>query len=187
MFNKFFFHSALYLCVAFFICGASLHDNSEGEFESITIGKQTWMTKNWKASMPKSWFYDNDSVKNSDYGRLYFWSNAMETAPKGWHLPSLDEWKELINYCGGDSLGQQSLQLQGSSAFHLMFGGHKSANITTNDLFDLKEQFGYYWTSTSKGDQTAYAIEFRKGVSYIVENHYRKANGFSVRFIKNNP
>ena len=72
------------------------------DFPSIRIGEQVWMTKNWDYKTPKSWYFENDSVNNLKYGRLYFYSNAMAAAPPGWHLPSLDEWQELINHFGGD-------------------------------------------------------------------------------------
>ncbi len=153
------------------------------DFASVQIGNQIWMTKNWDSPFQKSWWYENDSIINMKYGRLYFYSSAIASAPPGWHLPSLEEWQQLINHFGGDSFAASKM-LDGSSGLNLTLSGHKSANITTNDLFDLKEQFGYYWTSTVKGEQTAFAIEFRKGVSNVVKNYYRKANGFSVRYVK---
>lgn len=152
-------------------------------FSSIRIGDQQWMSINWNSYMPKSWWYNNDSISNKKHGRLYFFSNAVAAAPDGWHLPSLEEWQQLIDNMGGDSIAGKKL-LDQPSGLNLTWSGHKSANITTEDIFDLKESYGYYWTSTIKGDQTAYAIEFRKGVSYVTKNYFRKANGFSVRYIK---
>lgn len=161
--------------------------NQAANFKAVTIGNKIWMAENFNIQTPKSWYYERDSVKNHQYGRLYMWSNAM-AAPPGWHLPSLDEWTQLINYFGGDSVAANALLLGGRSGLNLLFCGHRSANITTSEIFDLKDQYGYYWTSTPKtginSDQFAYAIEFRKGVPYVVKNHYRKANGFAVRFVK---
>lgn len=164
--------------------GFKLQQQTETSFKTITIGNQTWMTENYSAPTQKSWVYDRDSIANKKYGRLYFWSNAMAAAPKGWHLPSLDEWTKLINNLGGDSTAALQLLDGGTSGLNLLFGGHRSANITPEEMFDLKDQFGYYWTSTQEGEQMAYAIELRKGVAYIVKNHFRRANGFSVRYVK---
>jgi uncharacterized protein (TIGR02145 family) len=108
----------------------------------------------------------------------------MNAVPKGWHIPSLDEWNELINYCGGDTLAGEKLMEGGSTGLNLQLVGHKSANITTDDLFDMLNFKGFYWTSTSKADQLAYAVVFTKGYKIVEQNYYRKANGFSVRLIK---
>jgi len=39
------------------------------------------------------------------YGRAYTWAAAMKACPDGWHLPSDDDWKILINYVNGDKTG----------------------------------------------------------------------------------
>ena len=72
-----------------------------GDYPAVKIGDQIWMSFNWDVRGPKSWFFENDSINNKEYGRLYYYSNAM-IAPPGWHLPSLDEWQQLINFYGGD-------------------------------------------------------------------------------------
>src|SRR4051812_2396303 len=142
-----------------------------GPFKTVKVGNKEWTTENLDVPMPKSWYYDKDSVKNKKYGLLYFWSNAMAVVPKGWHIPSLEEWKELISLCGGDSLAGGKMMEGGESGLNLELAGHKSANITTDDLFDMKDRMGFYWTSTQKGDQTAYAIVVQKG-TWLVETNY---------------
>ena len=170
------------ICVLFF-AAKPVQENGIS-FKTITIGKQIWMTENYAAQMPKSWYYDRDSVKNQKYGQLYFWSSAMSGAPRGWHLPSLDDWQQLIDNFGGDSTAAPKLFAGGASGLNLLAVGHRSANITPDEMFDLKDQFGYYWTSTPQGENTAYAIELRKRVNYVVKNHFRRANGFSVRYVR---
>lgn len=154
------------------------------DYPSVTIGDQTWMTVNWDQYTPKSWFFDNDSITNKKYGRLYYFSNAVAAAPPGWHLPSLDEWQTLINHFGGDDKALHALVEGGASGLNLLFGGNKSANISPTDIFNFKDTWGFYWTSTPDGDQTAYAIYFEKGSSKITKPAYRRANGFSVRYVK---
>ena len=75
---------------------------------------------------------------------------------------------------------------QGSgSKLNLLMGGNKSANISPTDIFNFKDEWGFYWTSTTDGEQTAYAIHFEKGNPAITKTTYRRANGFSVRYVKN--
>ncbi|MEP7127968.1 MAG: FISUMP domain-containing protein [Chitinophagales bacterium] len=154
------------------------------DFPSIKIGNQVWMTKNWDYKTPKSWYFENDSINNLKYGRLYYFSNALAAAPPGWHLPSLDEWQEVINYFGGDEKALTALLDGGTSGLSLMMGGNKSANISPTEIFNFKDTWGFYWSSTTDGDQTAYGIHFEKGNPSIVKTTYRRANGFSVRYIK---
>jgi len=154
------------------------------DFPSVTIGTQTWMTINWDYPTPKRWFFDNDSITNKKYGKLYYYSNAATAAPPGWHLPSLDEWQTLINFYGGDAKALPFLLEGGSSGLNLLFGGNKSANISPTDIFNFRDTWGFYWTSTVDGEQTAYAVHFEKGNANIIKTTYRKANGFSVRYIK---
>jgi uncharacterized protein (TIGR02145 family) len=153
-------------------------------FPSVKIGKQTWMAVNWDYRTPKSWYFDNDSISNKKYGRLYYYSNAMNAAPPGWHLPSLDEWNELINALGSDSLAITKLFDGESSGMNLLYGGNKSANISPTDIFNFKDSWAFYWTSTPDEDQTAYAVHFTKGKYAIERLSYRRANGFSVRYVK---
>lgn len=155
-------------------------------YASVRIGRQVWMTNNWDLPMPHSWYYDNDSTPDTKYGRLYYFSNAVAAAPPGWHLPTLNEWWELIDTLGGymdagKRLMEDSIDSTGPG---LVFGGYKSANISPEDLFGFKDTQAYYWTSTPDGDQTAYAIHVRKSTHELEINSYRRANGFSVRYIK---
>jgi uncharacterized protein (TIGR02145 family) len=152
-------------------------------FPAIKIGNQTWMTRNWNYPAPKSWYFDNDSIQNKKFGRLYFYSNAIAASPPGWHLPTLQEWNTLIQNLGGDSLAV--LKLFDSTGMNLLYGGNKSANISPTDIFNFKDHWGFYWTSTPDEEQTAYAIHFTKGSYKIERLSYRRANGFSVRYMKN--
>ena len=164
------------------------HDHETGllaDYPAVKIGDQIWMSFNWDTRTPKSWYFDNDSINNKKYGRLYYYSNAMATVPPGWHLPSLDEWQQLINYYGGDDKALSHLLDGGDSKLNLLMGGNKSANISPTDIFNFKDEWGFYWTSTTDGEQTAYAIHFEKGNPAITKTTYRRANGFSVRYVKN--
>lgn len=163
--------------------------NAKKPFKSVVIGNQEWMTLNWDYKTPKSFFYNNDSTINNKYGRLYFYSNALAAAPPGWHLPTLDEYWELINYLGGINKAAPLMMSPDTIGLNFICGGYKSANISADnsDLFGFLDQYAFYWTATPDAEQTAYAIRITPSTGEIEINSYRRANGFSVRYVKDKP
>ncbi len=161
--------------------------SSVPKFQSVKIGNQEWMTMNWDFKTPKSFYYNNDSTLDKKYGRLYYYSNAVAAAPPGWHLPTLDEWWELINYLGGPNKAAALMLSSDSIGLHLIAGGYKSANISGDgsDLYGFIDKYAFYWTATVDEEQTAFAIQIIPSSASIDVTTYRRANGFSVRYVKN--
>lgn len=151
--------------------------------DTIRVGEQTWMKKNISIPVPNSFWYEHDSITNRENGRLYFFSSAMAVCPRGWHLPTDEEWQALIDQYGGDSLAGSTLMKGGASGLDITLPGYRSAN-SSSDLFGKKGEQGFYWTSTVKGEQTAYARMFSANSPVITHIYYRRANAFSVRYVK---
>lgn len=179
----------IFLIVVALSSQAHAQVNATKPFKSVVIGNQEWMTLNWDYQTPKSFFYNNDSTIDSKYGRLYFYSNAVAAAPPGWHLPTLDEYWELINYLGGINKAAPLLMSTDTIGLNLLCGGYKSANISADnsDMFAFIDQYAFYWTATPDAEQTAYAIRITPNTGEIEINTYRRANGFSVRYVKDKP
>lgn len=172
---------ALMLCIS--AGPSSLADWKAPVSDTLRIGRQVWMKQNVSIPMPNSFWYERDSMGNIANGRLYFFSSAMRACPKGWHLPSDAEWQELIDQFGGDGKAAEALLQGGASGLNLTLSGYRSGN-SSNDLFGKKGEQGFYWTSTVKGEQTAYARGFTAGSAAISDQFYRRANAFSVRYVK---
>jgi len=98
-------------------------DSRDGNtYKIITIGNQTWMAENLKATTfrngdnisnvtnttdwfnanyPARCFQSNSQSYGDLYGLLYNWyvvGDARNIAPEGWHVPTVEEWKLLQNY-----------------------------------------------------------------------------------------
>jgi len=73
------------------------------DYEVVQIGEQCWFAENFRFDADGSSCYSDDQDNCEVYGRLYDWGSADENAPEGWHLPSVEEWCELLSYVDPDS------------------------------------------------------------------------------------
>lgn len=72
---------------------------------TTAVNGTVWFAQNLDYALADlSWYYDN-SLANKVYGRLYaghsFKTKRDSICPEGWHLPSQQEWAEMINASGG--------------------------------------------------------------------------------------
>lgn len=99
---------------------STVTDIDGNTYQTITIGKQTWMLENLKVTRfqngdlipnikdsvtwskmesPAYCNYNNDSTLVEKYGRIYngFTANdPRNIAPKGWRVPSAEDFEELV-------------------------------------------------------------------------------------------
>lgn len=87
----------------------SFTDYRDGRiYKTIIYGNQEWMIENLAFDFGDSddcWAYNDDETLVPIHGRLYTWQKAKEACPHGWHLPSYEEWLELINFLGKNGYG----------------------------------------------------------------------------------
>ena len=178
----------------------------------ITIGTQTWTTKNlevstyrngdtipqvesesdWAKLSTGAWCYsekDNGTV----YGKLYNWyavKDARGLAPNGFHIPSDAEWTILTDNLGGAEIAGS--KMKSILGWHGSVKGINASGFSAlpggcrnyNGAFGYVGYYGYWWSSTE--DNTFHA--FYRHLSYDNGNAYRVFNdehdGFSVRCLK---
>jgi uncharacterized protein (TIGR02145 family) len=219
-----------------FVCGLSqINDIEENIYNTVLIGNQCWMKENLKTtkyrngnyiSYPGSnnttWanntcgayaWYANDDVWRDIYGALYNWhavNSYYGLCPNGWHVPSDDEWSQLIGFIGGSgspsgnklkSCRQISSPLGGdcNTFIHPRWVMHSTnygtdefgfsalpggARHTDGNFYDLFGTVGQWWSST----QVNTDLSRRRFISYsngnIGQDHNYKKLGLSVRCIK---
>jgi uncharacterized protein (TIGR02145 family) len=105
--------------------GSSSLDYSIGDSSTVIIGSQEWISKNlnverfangdviphvktpeeWKSAadnkQPAWCYFNNDPTNGLIYGKLYNWyavNDPRGLAPKGWHIPSDNDWDDLIRH-----------------------------------------------------------------------------------------
>jgi uncharacterized protein (TIGR02145 family) len=184
---------------------------------TIRIGKQWWMAENLKVThylngdaIPnvtggKAWVnlitgaycsYDNDAANAKAYGLLYNCYAVMDArglAPKGWHVPSDEEWQILVDYFGHNEDAGSKMKETGiiywnspntgatnESGFSALPGGYRSnygnfSSVGTTALF---------WSSTKGSRGNAWYRYLGYSYSGIYRDGYNKGNGFSVRCVQ---
>ncbi len=156
-------------------------------YKTITIGKQVWMAENFKYEVKGLKYkmcqnYDDALCKK--YGRLYDWESAQSACPKGWHLPSDEEWTELTNFLGGDSIAAK--KLIAPDGFAALPGGLAAPFIATGEGgFDAEGSVGSFWTSTPYNDGLAWERDILFEEDTLIKRfNANKATYMSVRYVK---
>jgi len=134
------------------------------------------------------------------YGGFYEWKEALQfysgqpalpvqgVCPDAWHVPSKDEFDELITFLGGGSAAATAMQPNGSSGFNALLTGYR---CTMNGGFLNSPTGGskitYYWTSEQSDASNAYFYEVRQNYSFFGNGLYSpflKTIGTSIRCLK---
>jgi uncharacterized protein (TIGR02145 family) len=112
--------------------------------KTVSIGKQEWMTEDlhvrtyqngysiffcrnkedwWKATSQEigaCCYIQYDSIKGKESGMLYNWhavNDSRGLAPKGYKVPNVKDWKQLISFAGGTYVAGKHLKANGGSWF----------------------------------------------------------------------
>ena len=169
------------------------------------------------SSLDSSSFCYNDSTKYCEkYGRLYLWSAAMDSiaefstngkdcgygksckpkypvrgiCPKGWHLPTRDEWETLFSAVGSSK--NAGFTLKSSSGWANGGNGAKTSSLEILPA-GFRGNFGdcsyetYYadlWTSTEDDEKFALFVGLDHNDNDADFDDGMKLYGFSVRCIK---
>jgi uncharacterized protein (TIGR02145 family) len=181
-------------------------------YATVQIGDQVWMAENqayegagtqisddvdWmESSQCEGWCYygDNQSKYGSTYGILYQWEVAKEVCPSGWHLPDDEEWTQLTDYLGGESVAGGKMKDPGtihwiepntvasqSVGFHALPGGRR-AYYGSN--FGFISYSAYFWSSTETDSSHAIYRRLHHNSPAVFRDKNLKESGFSVRCVK---
>jgi uncharacterized protein (TIGR02145 family) len=198
-------------------------DQDSISYISVNIGTQEWMIYNLKVrryqnvekiltTTPASliltaehtpkyhWAYDGDERNVDIYGRLYTWytvTDPRKLCPRGWHVPSDDEWTTLISLeaMGGEDVGGGKLKETGTThwsepnsgatnetGFTALPGGYRFHYGRFRDVGFS----GFWWSSTESSDSTAYGWGMTSSSSRLSRFIFNKKDGLSVRCILGN-
>jgi uncharacterized protein (TIGR02145 family) len=165
-------------------------DKRDGQkYRTVKISNHVWMAENLRYKIGDSWCYGNDDSKCQQYGRLYDWNTAKTACPSGWHLPSPEEWNNLVTSAKGDVAGRVLKSVSGGwkdggkgldgYGFSALPGGCRNAYGS----FDGVGSYGNWWTAAERGASFAYSRNMNYDDDNVNEDHYYKETGFSVRCV----
>jgi len=200
----------------------SVKDIDGNVYKTVKIGNQWWMAENLKVTHYRNgdeipnktddeewdkptgaWcYYNNDTTNVKIYGRLYNWfavCDSRNIAPEGWHVPTDDEWQELVDYLGGDTLAGGKMKSTGTieggdglwhgstegasneSGFSALPGGYRY----NHGVFDGIGRTSYFWSATENSGGTAWHRYLYHSNSVVSRyDHGWKQAGYSVRCVK---
>lgn len=185
----------------------------------VQIGTQLWKTKNlnvshyrngdlipqvqdpnsFTATTTGAWcYYDNNSANGVIHGKLYNWyavNDPRGLAPRGWHIPSQQEWSVLDNYLGhfhtamamrsttGWTFFNTYASATNSSGFSCFPSGGRFYEQPTPSYDAYFGDICFFWTSSNSN------TEFRAAVyrfidsedDYLWSETGRYDTGMSVR------
>jgi uncharacterized protein (TIGR02145 family) len=186
----------------------------------VQIGKQVWTKSNlntdrfrngdpipqaknraeWAAASEKKqpvWcYYGYSPAYGKKYGKLYNWyavNDPRGLAPTGWHIPSISEWHQLIDFSGKENMAglalksstgwQKGNNANNSTGFSALPGG----TCTEFGYFDGKIlETGRWWSSTPTDfDDWPWLFGFDYNREFVFSSDYYRAGcGMSVRCVK---
>ena len=157
------------------------------------IGDYIWMTQNLNYDTAGSYRPD-DNQYSAKYGRYYTWNTAMAACPKGWHLPSEHEFKNLIETAGGEDYAGRHLKStsmwysSGAGIDDFGFAALPAGLVDNKGDFYYATNFTYFWSSEDGGDPSSEQA-LRMNLRYDSDdaqlgNAYKDDVAYSVRCVQ---
>lgn len=142
-------------------------------------------------------YYNNDTALRRIYGNLYNFyvieKNHDRLVPSGWHVPTDEEWFELLDIFGADANHAGGLMKE-TGYVHWQEPNHGATNssnftgLPAGCIFDVYGDIrkkAYFWSSMPFGDVSAVARTLYHDHPQLDHSSvYYKNAGFSVRLIK---
>ena len=129
---------------------------------------------------------------------LYNWhavNDSRGLAPEGWHIPSQQEWMQLIEFLGGVNVAGNMMKSLNGWDYKYATNGNNISGFNALPTGERSEvgfymgfsQYAWYWTSSPDKDYYAHCLQLgwqvQNSSALLFGNHYRQA-GLAVRCVK---
>ncbi len=165
---------------------------NNGDPIPAALSKEEW-EKAGDLHQPAWTYYNQDSVLGKQYGIIYNWyavHDARGIAPKGWYIPTLVEWQELVYAIGGQEQAGTILKSKtgwnnngvglDSIQFNALAGGYRYNNGEFKGLGD----FAAWWTNNNYESTGAWYYFIKSTGASIIRNYSDQRDGYYVRCVR---
>ena len=167
----------------------TMTDSRDGQtYKTMNIdwltGTKTWMAQNLNYVTADSYCYDDNPSNCTKYGRLYTWDAATTACPKGWRLPSKEEWGTFESV-DGSLLKSNTGWVRGYAGVDMYDFSVLPAGCRYDDGDFADEGYdAYFWSSTEFAGRFAYGLTLDSDFDAVSLFDYSMDSGFSVRCLK---
>ncbi|GGE01682.1 fibrobacter succinogenes major paralogous domain-containing protein [Planktosalinus lacus] len=190
------------------------------EYESVFIGNQEWMLENldvetyrngdtiprlqegqnWSELTTGAWtLVTYDGFDGLGYGKLYNWyavNDPRGLAPEGWSIPTMEDWIELSDFLGGETVAGGKLKSTGTiEAGDGLWNQPNSGATNESGFTALPAPLWYkfvippgayakWWSSNEFDSEFGSNVWVSAGGEFFANGTFRKYSGLSVRCIR---
>lgn len=196
---------------------ATVTDSDGNIYQTVKIGNQLWLTSNlrttsfndgkpidhvksdsqWGGLESAAFCWPSHDESNKEiYGALYNWYaiDSQKLAPKGWHVATDEDWKELLEFIGSEGETASLLKEEGTRywfepnsgaidafGFNARPGGYRNYDGL---VFHEPGDGGFFWTQTEEDELTAITYCMTFDSQEVDRWAVKKTYGRSVRCVK---
>lgn len=192
-----------------------LADIDGNVYKTVTIDSRIWMAENLRTTRyndggeiplttdAREWnnlaadgfyWYNNDASYKDTYGALYngYAVTAGNLCPSGWHVPSIEEWRELSRALGDSAKAGSKMKEAGTDHWLAPNNANNSSGFNAlpsgiryfEGTFSSIQTFTGIWSSSEAALSDIWYAGLYYAESSLSLNHKNKKYGFSVRCIK---
>ena len=182
----------------------TMTDARDGQtYKTVKVGEQWWMARNLNyADSVKTpvltnqiWCFKRQRENCDEIGLHYTWRAAKEACPDGWHLPSNEEWKKLIDTVGGEAVAGKILRSQagwgagdanGENGIDAVGFSILPAGYRIYRAFVFSTMLNGFWSSSEYDVDNAgfMGLNYFDDSAKILDMQTDKMNGYPVRCVK---
>lgn len=196
--------------------GRGVYDIDGNRYKTILIGKKEWMASNlnvtrfnngdtiaafiqdtlWEALSSAAYVDLPNQSRKAMSGKLYNWyvvGDKRNVCPINWHVPTDNEWANMLNLLGGSSFAGENLKKQRlifpffrdkrfiKSNFNAILTGY----IGFDGHFCEFGEMGAWWSSTQNVSNTAWNRSIHVDNANVYRDDEIKQSGLSLRCVRN--